>query len=706
MTEPVVYKSQQDIALIGINHPPVNSLGLQLRKGIQSSFRQAAADQTIKAIILHSSVTGVFSAGADITEFESGTALSEPILGDLILEIEESSKPVIAAIDGVALGGGCELALACDYRVGSSTASVGLPEVNLGILPGAGGTQRMPRIAGVKQALDMIVSGKPVNAQQALKSGILDRLHDGEGDLLEATIEYAQTLLSENAPVKSCANLTPDIVDLEPDFFDTYRKTVAAKTKGFYAPERCVMAVQAACELPLADGLKKELALSIDCGETTQARALQHVFFAERESGKVPGVDPKTPTRTIKKVAVIGSGTMGGGIAMNYLNAGFETIILDLNGEALKRGIAVIRKNYERTVKKGRLSQEQYEQRMNMLSSTTEYADISDVDLVIEAVFEDMSIKQKVFKTLDETCKPGAILATNTSSLDVDEIAAITSRPQDVIGLHFFSPANVMPLLEIVRGKETADDVIVTTLKMARKIRKVGVVVGVCFGFVGNRILEQYSREGSRLILEGVTPTQLDKAVTDFGMAMGFCAVGDLAGLDVGVLVRESVKANFEHDPTYSVIMDRLAATGAIGQKAGKGFYVYSEDGITENPDVNKIATEAAAEFGIERREISDKEIIERVFFPMINEGVQVLDEGIASRASDIDLVYLYGYGFPRWRGGPMKYGEEVGLDYVLASLKNYREKLGEHGENWFKPAPLLEKLVAEGKSFKDLNMH
>lgn len=703
MSDAVIYETEQDVALILLNHPPVNGLSQALRTGIQAGFRRACDSDTVKAIVI-SSRQRVFCAGADISEFASGNFDAQPQLPEVLNELEASAKPVVAAIDGVALGGGLELALACDYRIATPTAKLGLPEVHLGLIPGAGGTQRLPRLINPQAALEMIVSGTPVSAQQAQSMGLVDRLHDGKQSLLDAAIDYARELVTEDAPLRNCAELSVDSSALPENFFADFRAGIARKTRGFVAPEHCIQAVEAACTVPLAEGLKHEQMLFMSCMQSPQARAQQHLFFAERAATKVPGVNPKTPPRSIEKVAVIGSGTMGGGIAMNFLNAGIATTMLDLNGEALDRGIGVIRNNYTISAKKGRLTEEQVDQRMGLLTATTDYQAIADVDLVIEAVFERMDIKQTVFKTLDEVCKPGAILATNTSTLDINEIAAVTSRPEDVIGLHFFSPANVMRLLEIVRADKTADDVIVTAIKTAQRINKLPVVVGVCFGFVGNRMLEPYARESSRLMLEGATPAQIDKALTDFGLAMGICSMGDLAGIDVSFLTRDARRDTFKHDPSYGIIGDRLYARGDYGQKTGRGYYCYNGREKSDNPDVVLLARQAAEELGIKQRTISAEEIVERCLYPLINEAALILEEGIAARSSDCDLIYVNGYGFPAWRGGPMQWADEIGVDKVFAGMNRYRTELGEYGEAWFRPAPLLEKLAQDGKTFKSLD--
>jgi 3-hydroxyacyl-CoA dehydrogenase len=704
MNTVVNYEIKDTIAILILNSPPVNGLGQPVRQGIKEAFEKAIANDDIKAIVI-TSVGKIFCGGADVTEFGSPLAIAEPQLPDLFDQLEASSKPIIAAINGLALGGGCELALACDYRVAHANAKLGLPEVKLGVIPGAGGTQRLPRLAGVEMALQMIVSGDAINAEQALASGIVDSLIDAKTDLLDAAIDYAKTLVAAGAPVKSCADLNVDTSTLSENFFDDFRQSIARKTRGFYAPECAIKALEGACELPFNEGLSLEKSLFMDCLNSPQARAQQHLFFAERAAAKIPGIDAKTPTRDIKKVAIIGSGTMGGGIAMNFLNAGFETTILDLNAEALKRGIGVIRKNYEFSAKRGRLTNEQVEERMALLKSTCEYSDLGDMDLVIEAVFEKMEVKKAVFTSLDEVCKPGAILASNTSTLDVDEIASSTSRPSDVIGLHFFSPANVMKLLEIVRGTKTADDVLLTATKLAKTIKKVAVISGNCWGFIGNRILEPYAREAVRLILEGASPAQIDKVLYDFGMAMGLPSMLDLAGIDIGYLVRQADPEHYySKDPAYSAICDKLCELERYGMKTGRGFYIYEGRDKKEDPQVMELAAELAKKHGVTQRKISDKEIFERTIYMLINEGAKVLDEGVSYRSGDIDIVYSNGYGFPAHCGGPMQYADEIGLQIVVDALEKHRESLGEYGELWFKPAPLLKKLAAEGKSFKSFS--
>ncbi|BFM18053.1 3-hydroxyacyl-CoA dehydrogenase NAD-binding domain-containing protein [Maricurvus nonylphenolicus] len=698
----VTYELRNNIAVLQLSSPPVNSLGLSMRQAIMSNFQKALADENVDAIVLASSGS-IFCGGADISEFDGDLAFASPNLSELCDFVEGTNKLVIAAINGMALGGGCELTLACDYRIADKKAKIGLPEVQLGILPGAGGTQRMPRLAGAPLALEMISSGKPVAAQKLLEAKAIDRLALEDEALLEAAVNYAEELVADDAPLRNCADMAVDISDLPEDYFFEFRRKTSARTQGFYAPEQCIQAVEAACALPLAEGIAFEANLFRDCMETPQARAQQHLFFSERAATKIPGIQSKTLIRPINRVAVIGSGTMGGGIAMNFINAGIETVVLDLNAEALERGIATIRRNYEISAKKGRFTQAQVDSCLSLLKSTTEYSDISDVDLVIEAVFERMDIKQQVFKTLDEVCKPGAILATNTSTLDVNEIAAVTSRPEAVVGTHFFSPANVMRLLEIVRAEKTADDVLMTTIKLAQKIKKVPVVSGVCWGFIGNRMIEPYGRETARLILEGASPAQIDQALTDFGLAMGFPSMADLAGIDVSYLIRqENAEACYPRDPHYAAILDKLYELGRYGQKSGRGFYIYEGRDKREDPEVMTLAADLANELGIKQRAITDQEIVERTMYVLINEGAQILDEGIAYRSGDIDIVYCNGYGFPIFKGGPMQFADEIGLDKILAALNGYRQSLGDYGEEWFKPAPLLERLVEQNKSFKD----
>ena len=695
MQQLIDYRRDHQLALIGLCHAPVNALGHGLRQALMQACSQAAADPEVQAIILHGQQLP-FSAGADISEFGSPRTWEEPALPELLEALTRIGKPLIAAIDGVALGGGLELALACSHRLATANARLGLPEVRLGLLPGAGGTQRLPRLVGVEPALDMMLSGDPIDARQGLALGLIDRLPEPGQDLLELACAFARDLLAQ--PAAPAAPPTSLADGLASDFFASREAQLVARKPGQRAPLRVLAAVRAACELPLAEGLAREQALFREALQDPQATALRHQFFAEREALRVPGIDANTTLRTIANVAVIGAGTMGAGIAMNFINAGIPVRLLELKPEALDRGLAQIRKNYESSIKRGKLTPEQLEHRMSLLQGTLDYADLADADLVIEAVFEDLSIKQQVFRTLDRVCKPGAILASNTSTLDVDRIAGCTQRPQDVVGLHFFSPANVMRLLEVVRGRATAPDVLATTLKIAKRIGKLPVVSGVCFGFIGNRMLEPYGREAHRLVLEGASPAQVDNVLTGLGLAMGVFAMYDLAGIDVGYLVRQSRRSEIAHDPSYFRLADELYHLGRYGQKSGRGFYRYEGRERIEDPEVEQIAAQLAAKLGIIRRPISDAEIHDRCLFMLINEGLQLLDEGIALRSGDIDLVWTNGYGFPAWRGGPLHYARELGLDKVLTGIEQLHDQLGAYGRMWLQPAPLLRRMASSTK--------
>jgi len=673
---------------------PVNALSKAIRVGVIEAMNSALANDSVEAIVVTSELA-LFSAGADISEFSGGDL--SPMLPEVLSVIENSTKPVVAAVNGGAFGGGLELALACHYRVTVNHNRVGLPEVHLGILPGAGGTQRLPRLIEASKALQMIVSGAPtpVKAISELFVEITDA-----ADLLTTALKVAKQAIGKPIPATNLIELSNN-ADIDA-LFEQTRQQISGKARGFFAPNKCIDAVQAAFELPFNEGLTREGELFMDCMQTPQARAQQHFFFAERAAGSLPSIAKDTPIRDIQKVAIIGAGTMGGGIAMNFANAGLPVVLLELEQAALDKGLALIRKNYENSAKKGKLTQEQVEQRMALLIGTTTYDDLSDVDLVIEAVFEKMSVKKQVFQALDKVCKPGAILASNTSTLDLDEIAACVSRPQDVIGLHFFSPANVMKLLEIVQGAKTADDVVKTSMQLAKKIKKVGVLVGVCFGFVGNRMIEVYGREAGRLMLEGVNPERVDQVIFDYGLPMGPFTMGDMAGLDIGYFVRQSRKEFISHDPSYCTVADELVEDGRVGLKVGKGVYLYEQGSRKPIPDpqVMEIAKRKADELGVEQREISDQEILERCIYPLINEGANILLEGIAQRSSDIDVIYVYGYGFPVYRGGPMQYADEIGLDKVLDRMKHYQESLGEYGKHWFTPSPLLVELVEKKQTF------
>jgi len=690
----VNYAVNENISVISMAGKPVNALSKAIRMGIVDAMASALDNDNVEAIIITSELA-LFSAGADISEFSGGDL--SPMLPEVLAVIENSTKPVVAAVNGGAFGGGLELALACHYRVTVNHNKVGLPEVHLGILPGAGGTQRLPRLIDASKALQMIVSGAPtsVNTISELFVQIVD-----PADLLASAVTVAKEAVGKAIPATNLIELNHS--NDTDTLFEQTRAQVSAKMRGFFAPNKCIDAVKAAFDLSFEDGLKREGELFMECMKTPQARAQQHFFFSERAAASLPQIAKDTPTRDIQKVAIIGAGTMGGGIAMNFANANIPVVLLELEQANLDKGLALIRKNYENSAKKGKLTQDQVEERMTLLTGTTKYDDLSDVDLVIEAVFEKMSVKKQVFEALDKVCKPGAILASNTSTLDLDEIAASVSRPQDVIGLHFFSPANVMKLLEIVQGAKTADDVIKTSMQLAKRIKKVGVLVGVCFGFVGNRMIEVYGREANRLMLEGATPEQIDKVIFDYGLPMGPFTMGDMAGLDIGYFVRQSRKAFIEHDPSYCTVANELVEAGRVGLKCGKGVYLYEQGSRQPIPDptVLDIAKRKAAELDIEQRDISDQEILERCIFPLINEGANILLEGIAQRSSDIDVIYVYGYGFPVYRGGPMQYADEIGLEQVLSRMKYYQESLGEYGQHWFTPSTLLVELAEKNKKF------
>jgi 3-hydroxyacyl-CoA dehydrogenase len=676
------------IAVVTLNSPPVNALSAPVREGINNGIKQAIDDPDVKAIVLICDGR-TFIAGADITEF--GKAPKGPSLFDAQAMIENAPKPVIAAIHGTALGGGLEVALTCHYRVAVPSAKCGLPEVNLGLLPGAGGTQRLPRIVGAEKAVEMVTSGAHVGAKKCLEMGLVDELAE-EGKLREGAVAFANKIVAEKRPLKKIRDLNEKMEAArgKPEIFEKIRKDNARKFRGFLAPEYNIQCIEAAVNLPFDEGIKVEQKLFRELITGTQSAAQRHVFFAERQVWKLPDVPADTPTIPVDKVGIIGAGTMGGGIAMNFLNTGLPVTIVETKQEALDRGIATIRKNYENSAKKGRFTMEEVEKRMGLLTGSLDMNALADCDLVIEAVFENMDIKKQVFGKLDEIVKQGAILATNTSALNIDEIATAVKRPEAVIGLHFFSPANVMRLLEVVRADKTSKEVIATSMQIAKKIGKIAALVGVCPGFVGNRILAQRQREAQKLILEGAMPWDVDRVLYDFGLPMGPFAMSDLAGLDIGWSKEKSQGAT---------IRDVLCEMDRRGQKTGAGFYDYDENrNAKPSPVVEKIILDFAAKKGINRRKISDEEILERCIYPMINEGAKILEEGKAIRSSDIDIVWINGYGFPVYRGGPMFYGDTVGADKVLAKMKEFQAQMGDD----FKPAALLEKIVAEGRKFSD----
>ena len=693
------YAVNNGFAVITLDNPPVNGLGFSTRQGVADGLAKAQADAAVKAIVL-TGAGRAFSGGADIREFDSPKSLAEPNLLTLIKLVEGCSKPIVAAIHSVCMGGGLELALACHYRVASAGAAIALPEVKIGLIPGAGGTQRLPRVLGVETALNMIVSGEPVKSELlASQPGqtLIDKMIDG--DLLAGALAFAAEV-AETRPLPLVRNLK--VSHPNPDAYLQFaRNMVAGMSKNFPAPKACVEAVAASLNFKnIDDGLAEELRIFKGLMLTPECKALRHAFFGERAASKIPDMPDNTVARAVQKVGVIGAGTMGGGISMNFLNAGVPVTMLEMKQDALDRGVATIRKNYESQVKRGKLKQDKYEQRMALLSTTLDYADLKDADLIIEAVFEELGVKETVFRTLDEVAKPGAILASNTSTLDVDKIAAFTKRPQDVVGMHFFSPANVMRLLEVVRGKHTAHDVLATVMGIAKKIKKTAVVSGVCDGFIGNRMIEQYSRQAGFLLDEGCTPSQVDKAVERFGFAMGPFRMGDLAGNDIGWAIRKR-RAAEQPNMLYSRTADKLCELGRFGQKTQAGWYDYQAGKRDAIPSalVEQMIVDHRSSLGLTARKIGDEEIVHRLVFALVNEAAHILEEGIANKASDIDMVYLTGYGFPLHRGGPLCYADSVGLYNVVNTMNRFAQNPNDDQAFW-KPAPLLAKLVAEGKSF------
>ncbi len=693
MSDAASYSIRDGIAVITLNNPPVNGLGSVLRPGIMDGIRKADADPAVKAVVIIGSAKA-FSGGADIREFNTPKMLVPPSLPEINDAQDACSKPMIAAIGGFALGGGLELALGCHYRVALPRSLLGLPEVKLGLLPGSGGTQRLPRVVGAAQAVQMMTTGNPIPAEKALQVGLVDEIVPG--DLLEGAIAFA---LKAKGP-RRIRDLKVKLEGDPQQFFEKVRADVAKASRGFPAPLEIVACVEAAVGKPFDEGRKEERQRFASLVEGNESKALRHMFFAERQTGKIPDVPDDTPLRPIRSAAVIGAGTMGGGIAMNFANAGIAVSIMDMTQEAVDKGVAKIKANYASTVSKGRLKQDEMDKRMALITPTTTLEAGKDADIVIEAVFERMDVKQDMFRKLDAVMKPGAILATNTSTLDVDAIAAVTKRPQDVIGTHFFSPANVMRLLEVVRGKKTAKDVLATTMKLGKTIKKVPVVSGVCDGFIGNRMVEKYGQQSLFLIDEGCSPAQVDAAAYKWGMAMGPLAMGDMAGLDIGWEIR---KRRYVERPNfiYSKVGDKIAELGRYGQKTGKGWYKYNlpERKPIPDPEVEEIIQKYRAENKIKTRPIADEEIVERLIYALVNEAAYILEEGIALRASDIDMVYLTGYGFPLYRGGPMFYADTVGLKNVLNSMQKFQS--GYQGAVW-KPAPLLVKLANEGRRFND----
>jgi len=694
------YSSQGAVALITLANPPVNALGLGLRSAIADGLERAVNDDAIKAVVIAGSGSA-FCGGADVGEFNSPAMALAPNLMDLFAQIETSPKPVVAAINALAFGGGLELAMACHYRVAAATAQLGLPEVKLGLLPGAGGTQRLPRLIGAEQALNMIVSGSPVAARDLAKTALLDLTVDG--DVSAAAVAFAERIIAEKLPLKKARDIAIDFPNAEA-FFDFARGAVAPLAKNYPAPAKCIDAVEAAVQKPFDEGLKAEGALFRELLGSPESKALRHAFFATRAAAKVPDIPSGTPLRAIRSVAVIGAGTMGGGIAMTFANAGLPVTVLETTQAALDKGLATVRKNYEGTLKKGRLTQEEFDRRIRSITGTLSYEDLKDADLIIEAVFEDLQVKQRVFEKLDKTAKIGAVLASNTSTLDLNKIAQFTQRPQDVVGLHFFSPANVSKLLEIVRGARTAKDVVATSLGISKQIKKIGVVAGVCDGFIGNRMMNAYFRQMELLLDVGALPQQIDKALEKFGFAMGPFRVSDLAGNDISWYIRKRLYAEYP-ELVFSKTPDRICELGRFGQKTGAGWYDYALGDRTAQPSdlVTKIVLEESARLGLTRRKIGDEEIVQRALYALINEGARVLEEGIALRASDIDVVYLTGYGFPDFRGGPLFYADTVGLPNILRTMRGFAR--GYQPDAW-EPAPLLKQLASEGRTFASWGNH
>lgn len=694
MTDVIEFEQQGAVGVITINNPPANALSFAVVKGLDEAVKNCTADDTVNAIV----ITGagrMFVAGADIREFSIPRPADVPELEAVIDLIEQCPKPVVAAINGIAFGGGMELAMGCHFRVAVSKASVGQPEVKLGLIPGAGGTQRLPRLAGVEAALDMIVGGDPISAQTAADLGAIDEIIS-DGDLVEQAVAYAA---KQDAP-RPTGGMDDKVKGADPEIFNTYRKKIERRSRGMRAPFECINAVENATKMSIEEGLEAERKTFVELRDSSESAGMRYMFFAEREAAKIPDVPRDTPMQEIKSAAIIGSGTMGGGIAMNFANAGIPVTVLDISAGALEVGLEKVRKNYAGSVSRGRFSQDQMDQRMDLIQGATDYGALGDADIVIEAAFEEMELKKKIFSALDESCKPEAILASNTSSLDINEIATATGRPDKVCGTHFFSPANVMKLMENVRGDATSKETLATIMDLAKKLDKVGVLVGVGDGFVGNRMLHVATRVADFMLEEGALPWQIDKVIYDFGLPMGPFAMNDLAGIDVRYLIRQE-QAKLYGDRRESIVLDRVHSTGRYGQKTNAGWYKYEPGNRTPTPDpeIEKLIVDLSAELGIERREFSDEEIRDRYIIALINQGAHVLDEGLATRASDIDVVWHYGYGFPRYRGGPMFYADQVGLDKIYEKVLGYEQEYGD----WLKPAACLKRLAESGGKFTDL---
>ena len=683
----VDYRVTEDVAILEIANPPVNALSLAVREGLMEGLARAYADPGVVAIVI-CGADGIFPAGADINEIASGLALTAPMILDVQARMEAATKPLVAALEGNALGGGFELALTCHWRVATPAATVGLPEVRLGLIPGAGGTQRFTRLAGPQAALEAITSGAPLSASRALELGLIDGIAD---DAVAAAAVLGRQAAREGWPLRITSELNGRIREVNGGMFTAFRQKIAARARGQLAPWKIIDCIEAACTRPKAEAFRFERDCFVECRDSPQRRALTHLFFAEREARRIPGVGSEVKPLPIARAAVIGAGTMGGGIAMCFANAGIPVRVLELSADALERGLAVIAKNYAGSVSRGSLTPQRAERVLSLLQGVTAYGELGEADIVIEAVFEDMDVKKEVFGRLDRVAAPQAILATNTSTLDIDAIAAVTSRPEKVVGTHFFSPANVMRLLENVRGARSSPETLATVMALGKTLGKVAVLAGNCDGFIGNRMLMYYGSEAEFLLEEGATPEQIDRLMEGFGFAMGPLAVRDLAGNDVGFLIRKGRK--LPPDERFSPILERLVEQGRLGQKAGKGFYRYDGRTRIADPEVLTLIEGVSRDLKIRRRQIPDEEILDRLLHPLVNEGARIVDEGIALRAGDIDVVYVNGYGFPAWRGGPMYWAEQAGLKRVVETMQRLAPS---HGARW-RPAPLLEQLAAKG---------
>ena len=689
----VTYRRDGDVAVLTIANPPVNALSLAVRAGLMAELTRADHDPAVKGIVLRGA-NGLFAAGADINEITSGLVLAPPIIGELQARVEASSKPIVAAIEGSALGGGFELALACHWRVASADTQVGLPEVKVGLIPGAGGTQRFTRLAGPEAALEAVTSGVQLAAPRALELGLIDALAD---EPLAAAVALARAAAVDGRPLRIASDVTQHIGAVPAELFAAFRAKIASKARGQLAPWRIVDSIEAACTRPKEEALRLEREYALECRNSPQCRALVHLFFAEREARRIPGLPPETATLPIRSAAVIGAGTMGAGIAMTFANAGIPVSVLDLSPQALERGLDRLRKNYAASVSRGSLTSAQAEHAVALIRGASAYEALAEADIIIEAVFEDLKVKQQVFERLDQVAAQQAILATNTSTLDIDAIAAATTRPEQVVGTHFFSPANVMKLLENVRGRRSSPQTLATVMALGRRLGKAVVLAGNCDGFIGNRMLMYYGLEAEFLLEEGATPEQIDQVIEAFGFAMGPLAVRDLAGNDVGLSIRRSRK--LPADERWSPILERFVGEGRLGQKVGKGFYRYEGRTRIADPQAHALIESVSQELGIRRREIPDEEILERLLHPLVNEGARIVEEGIALRASDVDVVYVNGYGFPAYKGGPMYWAQQSGFGPVIETM---RRLASTHGARW-RPAPLLERLAESGQGFGSL---